>query len=139
MRIIDGDILNVKHGIICHQINCQHKMGAGLAAQIRHKYPKHYADFMSAVPHLGGLCITQINWDLYVVGIYAQDYYGRTGLFTQYPALEKGLQAVARMSEKQHLPVYIPYGIGCGLAGGDWRIVSGIITKTLPNSIIVKK
>jgi hypothetical protein len=36
------------------------------------------------------------------------------------------------------MPVYIPYNMGCGLGGGDWEIVSGIIEETLPDAIIVK-
>lgn len=35
MTIIEGDILAVSHGVICHQVNCKHVMGAGLAAAIR--------------------------------------------------------------------------------------------------------
>lgn len=114
-------------------------MGAGLAAQIRKKYPKHYADFMSRVPHLGGLCITQINFDFYIVGVYGQKEYGRQGTYTDYDALKKGLEAVRKMSDRTGLSVYLPYGIGCGLAGGDWRIVRNIIEDSLPDAVIVKK
>lgn len=31
--ILIGDILNVKNGIIIHQVNCQYVMGAGLAGR----------------------------------------------------------------------------------------------------------
>lgn len=139
MRTVHGDILKVDHGIICHQVNCRYTMGAGLAAQIRRKYPRHYGDYISRIPHLGGLYITQINSDLYVVGIYGQDGYGRDKQYTQYPALEKGLAAVAKLGKEYNLPVYLPYGIGCGLAGGDWNIVSEIIDKTIPDAIVIKK
>lgn len=79
MNTVIGDLLKVKRGIICHQVNCKYVMGAGLAAQIRKAYPEHYSDYMSRYAHLGGLCITQINSDLYVIGIYGQDSYGRNG------------------------------------------------------------
>ena len=79
MNTVIGDLLKVKRGIICHQVNCKYVMGAGLAAQIRKAYPEHYSDYMSRYAHLGGLCITQINSDLYVIGIYGQDSYGRSG------------------------------------------------------------
>lgn len=138
-NIIKGDLLDVHVGIICHQVNCCHVMGAGLAADIRRKYPRHYADFMSRVPHLGGLCITQVNWNLYVVGIYGQLKYGHDGPYTNYIALQRGMQAVAKMAEEKHLPVYLPYGIGCGLAGGDWAVVKELIYRSLPKAIIIQK
>lgn len=36
----NGDILKSKADIICQQVNCKGAMGAGLAKQIKEKYPK---------------------------------------------------------------------------------------------------
>ena len=135
MNTVIGDLLKVKRGIICHQVNCKYVMGAGLAAQIRKAYPEHYSDYMSRYAHLGGLCITQINSDLYVIGIYGQDSYGRNGLYTDYAALEKGLRSVSIFAKEKGLPIYLPFGIGCGLAGGDWQIVSNIIDRVASDAI----
>ena len=139
MVIIDDDILTVSRGIICHQVNCKRVMGAGLAAAIRKKYPRHYEDYMKTDAHLGELVVTQANDDLYIVGIYGQHGYGRDKRYTDYGALEKGLTTVDALSRSLGLPVYLPYGIGCGLAGGDWEIVKTIIDKVLPNAIAIKK
>lgn len=139
MTIIEGDILAVSHGVICHQVNCKHVMGAGLAAAIRKKYPRHYEDYMSRAAHLGGLAFTQVNNDLYIVGVYGQQEYGRDKRYTDYDALEKGLIAVGTFAQSLGLPVYLPYGIGCGLAGGDWEIVKTIVDKALPDAIVIKK
>lgn len=139
MTIIEGDILAVSHGVICHQVNCKHVMGAGLAATIRKKYPRHYEDYMSRAAHLGGLVFTQVNNDLYIVGVYGQQEYGRDKRYTDYDALEKGLIAVGTFAQSLGLPVYLPYGIGCGLAGGDWEIVKTIVDKALPDAIVIKK
>lgn len=139
MRIINGNILDVTRGIIVHQVNCRRVMGAGLALQIRRKYPRHYADFISRIPHLGGLVITQVNTNLYVVGVYSQDGYGGTACQTNYAALQKGLAAVQKMACELGLPVYIPFKIGCGLAHGDWTIVQSIISKTVPAATIIRK
>ena len=35
-----GNILDIKNGIICHQVNHRGVANAGLARQIRIKYPK---------------------------------------------------------------------------------------------------
>jgi len=34
--------------------------------------------------------------------------------------------------------VYVPYLMGCGLAGGDWGIYSEIIEFYIPDAIIVR-
>jgi len=39
MRVLKGDILTVKKGYVCHQVNIQGIMGAGLALQIKNKWP----------------------------------------------------------------------------------------------------
>lgn len=139
MEILQGDILNVTSGVICHQVNCSHVMGAGLAAAIRKKYPRHYADYVSRVPHLGGLVFTQVNSNLYIVGIYGQLDFGQHKQQTDYEALEKGLIAAGAFAKSLGLPIYLPYGIGCGLAGGDWDVVSKIIERVLPSAIIIQK
>jgi len=37
IKIINGNILDAKETFICHQVNCQGVMGAGLAKAIRNK------------------------------------------------------------------------------------------------------
>lgn len=138
MTIINGDILEIKKGIIVHQVNCQYKMGAGLAAQIRKKYPNHYNDFINTKPELGNIVITKINKNLFIVGIYGQYYYGKIGTYTDYLALKKGFERVRYLMNKTNLDVFIPYKIGCGLAGGTWDVVKQIIENTIPNCYIVK-
>ncbi len=38
MKIINGNLLEVKKGIIAHQCNCKGVMGAGIALQIKKKW-----------------------------------------------------------------------------------------------------
>lgn len=95
---------------------------------------------MSRYAHLGSAVITEIQpGKLYVAGIYGQDDYGCTGQYTQYPAVEQGLKRVSEFAKQHNLPVYLPYGIGCGLAGGDWNIVSTIIHDVIPDAIIIRR
>jgi len=42
MKQIQGNVLTVQNGIICHQANCQGVMGAGIAKAIRDKWPTVY-------------------------------------------------------------------------------------------------
>lgn len=138
MQTVDGDLLAIKKGIIVHQVNCKKVMGAGLALQIRKKYPQHFADFLSTEPKLGNIVTTRINDELYVIGVYGQNGYGRAGRYTNYSALHAGLVKVNMLAAQKRLPVFLPFGIGCGLAGGDWDHVLDIIKKTVPNCTLVK-
>lgn len=138
MRITIGDILSVHRGIIVHQVNCQRVMGAGLALKIRRKYYRHYLDYMGRQPQLGEAFFTQMAEDFYIAGIYGQERVGRGETQTDYDTLANGFRTVAHFSYVHHLPVYLPYGIGCGLAGGDWDVVSALIEQYLPNAVVIK-
>lgn len=135
----DGDILSNAYGIICHQVNCRGVMGAGLAKQVKEKYPKvfnwykYYCESISPIHLLGYTQFVTVDEDkasnptLVVANLFAQDNYGRGKLYTDYKALEKCLKSVYNIANAHNLPVYIPYGIGCGLAGGDWSKVENLI------------
>lgn len=49
IKYIKGDILDVTEGIIVQQVNCFGVMGAGLAKQIRDKWPKVYDNYQIRV------------------------------------------------------------------------------------------
>lgn len=134
MKIVTGNILTVKCGIICHQVNCKKVAGSGLALQIRKKWPKWYDDFISTDGNLGDVKIFEIDDNLKIANVYAQYNYGRDKIHTDYSSLEKCFIFLNILNEK----IYIPYGIGCGLGGGDWNIVYEIICKNIPDAVIVK-
>lgn len=137
IKVIEGNILSTKEGIIVQQVNCQGKMGAGLALQIKNKYPEAYTSYLAFISYaqmeglelLGQANIVFVLPDLAVANVFGQKYYGRNGVYTDYNALEKSLKKVKQFAIKNGLTVYIPLGIGCGLAGGKWEIVSNIIYK----------
>lgn len=146
MKIIYNDILNIEEGIIVHQVNCIGVMGAGLALQIRNKYPNvysHYKEcFNKKLLELGKAFFVPIpNKNLHVVNLCGQYYYGKSGLkYTDYDAVKSGLLTINEWIHQNNITskVYIPYGMSCGYAGGDWNIVSTLIDDVLPQSIIVK-
>ncbi len=142
--IILGDILNIEAGIICHQVNCQGVMGAGLALSIKRKYPKAYYDYRDAYNNgelkLGNVIYSFVSDSLIVANLCGQYTYGFIGgNFTSYSALRKCLKNVSEKALCYGHLVYIPYKMGCGLAGGDWRFVFGMINNEIPDAIIVIK
>jgi O-acetyl-ADP-ribose deacetylase (regulator of RNase III) len=149
MKNLKGDILDARHGIICHQVNCQLIMGAGLAKQIRTKYPVVFGEYkkMKKLPpkrRLGQCQIVEvIPRELFVANLFGQfDFRPRGVVHTDYTALTKAMNELSMWhKEKCHpkFPIWIPYKIGCGLAGGDWNTVLDIISLQLANAYIVRK
>lgn len=142
MATLAGSILDIPTGIICHQVNCRHVAGAGLALQIGKRWPQWYAHYRSAPAILGAIGTFRIQAapPLWIASLYSQREYGTVRRQTDYAAFRKCLQHLLRFAhslETQALPIYLPYKIGCGLAGGDWSVISLIITEEVPQARIV--
>ncbi len=140
LAYFDKDITTITKGAICHQVNCRGVMGAGLALRIRTKFPaaydayrRHYRDL-----HVGMIQPVRINEALYVVNIAGQDGYGRDRQYTDYDGLRTALRKLNGWARSRNLQIYLPKGMGCSLAGGDWSIVSAIITEETPTAILCK-
>ena len=142
MNIIKGDLLKITKGIITQQVNCQKVMGAGLAIKIAKKYPivkKTYIHDCNNGFHLGDVSLAEISKDtLYCASLFGQDKYGRDKNYTEYSYLSKALHSLYHISLGFNLPVYMPYGLGCNLAGGDWAIVEQLIKEDCPNATVLK-
>ena len=135
-----GDIFNSSADIICHQVNCQGVMGAGIAKEIRARYPKVFEDYIAyykscygrAEAMLGKCVLTKTEGPHHIASIFGQEYYGFQGCFTVYPAFEQGFYNLIDLiqldpSLYKTKSIAVPYGIGCGLAGGDWNIIEKIL------------
>jgi len=150
MKFVKGNILDVKYGIIGHQVNCQLVMGAGLARQIKEKYPivfneyKRIMGVVSPADRLGKCQMVAIIPDrFYFANLFGQFYYyPRRVVHTDYIALGMALRNLKRWKEtffnSVDMPIYLPSGLGCGLAGGDWNLVQGLISDAIPDAIIVR-
>lgn len=123
-----SDLLEVKKGIICHQVNCIGAMAAGIALQIKNKWPVVYKNYkadcysFSADPRrmLGHVQDTLVAPDLVVANCFGQVYPGRRGNMTEYGAWNNILDKLEDLANYFHLDIHMPWMIGCGLAGGDW-------------------
>jgi hypothetical protein len=67
---------------------------------------------------------------LYIVNLFGQNGYGRGERQTNYAALAAALFSFFRdcARNNQDVTIRLPYGLGCGLAGGDWNTVLDIIS-----------
>ncbi|MBZ9622913.1 macro domain-containing protein [Clostridium sp. FP2] len=136
IKIVEGNILNATEDVICQQVNCQGVMGAGLAKQIRNKYPEVYPlykRFCEGCENndrrtlLGEIQTIPVSDGKVIANLFGQYNYGRDKQYTDYKALRECLEGMLRMVSMFDDSIAIPYEIGCGLAGGDWNIVYKII------------
>ncbi len=133
IKIIEGNILDAKEDVRCHQVNCQGVMGSGLALQIKNKYPEVYQYYIKICKEkppqqlLGSIQYIECHDGYIMANLFGQLKYGRDKQHTDYDALRKCLQTLHDRVERYKESLAIPYGIGCGFGGGNWDIVYKII------------
>jgi len=126
--------------VMVHGCNCFHKMGAGIAKEIKQRYPQAYhtdtmytkrADKKKLGTYSSVSVISKKNKDVsfYIVNGYTQFEYGK-GVHIDYIALEKVFEKIK--NDFYGLRIAYPK-IGAGLAGGDWKKISKIIDEKLEN------
>lgn len=99
--LIEGNLLDAKADFVCHQVNCQGKMGSGVAKAIREQYPQVYEQYLELYnlyckygkqSELLGktqyvrVYKEQTDKPYYIVNMFAQNNYGYDG--KQYTSLE---------------------------------------------------
>lgn len=142
MQVITADILSMESGIIGHQVNCRRVMSAGLAKQVKSKFPQVFTSYSKhcSATCLGKVQAIRVSDELVIANLFAQLNYGTSSRQTDYDAMRSCLTKLVeyRDSHFPNLPIYLPFGIGCGLAGGDWDVVSQMIEEIIPDAILCK-
>lgn len=129
---LKGDLLSLEgFDVIIHGCNCFCTMGAGIAKQIREKYPSSYkADLETKRgdrSKLGTYSFAVEN-NLTIVNAYTQYDFRGKGTKASYDAI----RSVFSQIKKDFTGKSIAYPkIGAGLAGGDWGIINKIICEEL--------
>ena len=132
-----GDLLTEKDLThIAHQANLYHTFGAGLALQIARKFPyAENADKKTKHGFLGKLgCFSVGSGD----GPTVLNLYTQEGMGTHYHAMRCAMDGVEDFlrSGAPKVRLGIPYRLGCGLAGGSWPRVYGIIEAVFGKSSV---
>lgn len=141
---VSGNILDYKVDeytiVICHQTNCQTKSSKGLSKQIFDKYPETNIYYHKRTP--GEIIITQTNDGKFVFHLNAQDSPGKPSTNeSKEQRLEwfkKCISEIRKYSSPRCMFLF-PYGIGCGLAGGNWNDYHRILLNSgIENLVIIK-
>lgn len=137
-KYVDCDIFDMNVDIIGHQVNLYGIMGGGIAREIKERFPDVYEEYreicLSESGLLGKMHLTYAYVDedgeseLMIANLFGQDESAGQKVLTNYSALASSLKFLhewASMLDKK--TIALPYGLGCGIAGGDWNIVSKLI------------
>jgi O-acetyl-ADP-ribose deacetylase (regulator of RNase III) len=138
-KTIRGDLIQLAidgaFDVIVHGCNCQCQMGKGIALSIKKRFPEAYqADCATPkgdAAKLGTFSFANIARDEFcfvVVNAYTQLHWRGEGVKADYEAIRKVMKEIKSMffGKKIGYP-----RIGAGLAGGDWEIISSIISEEL--------
>ena len=143
INYVKGNLLDSNCDYICHQVNCQGVMNSGIARQIRERWPWVFTSYRayyercknrgeSPLGEIWGVAIDHANRDSqWVINMFAQEtfgYYG--GRFTSYDAFAACLTKMRDRLPKDKT-IGFPKNIGCGLGGGNWKVISALIEEIL--------
>lgn len=131
-----GDLLLTTDKIIVHGCNCQGVMGAGVAKQIKEKYPKAFLDYLEFFEFRGSFDLLGCNRisiqpdGKLIINCFTQFEYGNAPKkrYVSYDAIDKCMSSISTFV------VHDTYGknismpkIGAGFGGGEWSIIESII------------
>jgi O-acetyl-ADP-ribose deacetylase (regulator of RNase III) len=131
----------MRPNIIVHGCNAQGVMGSGFAKQVAERYPACVETYRQQLHYLKqalpdsvlGQCIQY--WAapyLVIVNAITQRDFGRdpNRRYVNYEAVATAFDQLRDMPGLQHGTIHYPQ-IGAGLGGGDWAIISEIISSRL--------
>lgn len=134
ITIKKGDLLEAEEEVIAHQVNCFGAAG-GLAAAVFDRWPEAESDYMQlmrrAKPQglLGTIQLTGQQRDGHIIANLFGQYH--PGEDYRPEALESALALLASYAKDIGWSVALPYKLSCGICGGDWNEVKGIIERTM--------
>lgn len=146
-NVVLGDLFkDAVANYIMHQVNAQGVMGAGVARQVHNDISNE--DFMkyrnyvlrNGANSLGKVIPTQSisNPDRTYLNVVGQQYYGRNPnvQYTDMNALRTAFNTLANVLP-EGTDIAMPYGMGAGLANGNWDEIESLAKEILGNKLNV--
>lgn len=148
-----GNLLDAPVDYICHQVNCQGRMGSGIAKSIKTRWHRVYEDYIALCDKreeeiyqmcggmengldwtetlLGEIQLVPVDVNKTVINMFAQQYYGYDGKrYTSYDGFWSCLGQI-REQVPMGSKIGFPAKIGCGLGGASWEVIFKMIEQVL--------
>ena len=141
VKFIEGNILDSKTDVICHQVNCKGFMNSGVAKAIRDKYPKVfelYKEYCKLSDILGKIQMCQVSPNKYICNLFGQNDFGYNGSrYTSYDAVYDALTSLrVYMAIHDLQSVSIPYKMSSVRGGANWDVIYCMICQIFKDSKI---
>lgn len=137
ITIKNGNLLHATEDIIAHQVNC-HGVAGGLAYYVFETWPEAGRKYHTMVDAerrrgtqmdlLGGIQLLPQQDGKTIANIFGQYW---PGADYRPDILRNCLELLAEEAQILGKSVALPYGLSCGIAGGDWRQVYSMIEETM--------
>lgn len=129
MRARTGDLLKAEELVIMHGCNCQGVMGAGVAKQIKVKWPIVFDKYSQYCPNnelIGNIQVVDVGNKL-IVNAFTQVYYGKRHKSFNYGKFKAVVRKLKEFCKEYGFKkVAIPC-IGAGLGKGSWSKIRSIL------------
>lgn len=137
MKLITGNLLDIRTGTILHQVNCLGATG-GLAGALHKKWPAAFESYFAHCRReraraLGSVVVAEAEPGLFIAHVFGQF---NPGPNTDMAAVHQSLRDAAEVATA---PIYAPYLMGCGLGGGVWSKYQAALEAAFPDIIIVQR
>lgn len=141
IKIIKGDVTSPiqKPAIICHIVNNVNKWGAGFVLALSRKWSFPEKVFRDNKQELGKIRIIQVDTEIYVCNMCAQDGIGTNRQRVSYADLAVCLEKVDQFAQEREETLHMPYLIGCGLGGGEVDKIMSLIKNICKSDVYLYK
>ncbi len=127
-----------EYSVIVHCCNTLGAWGAGFVIPLAKRYPNARSSYFNYIHQgnvkLGDVDEVKVTDNIYVANLMGQKFLGKGPngeIPCDYNAIEKGFLNIigSWFNRNEYYSIHLPR-IGCGLAGGDWKVIEDIIKRT---------
>ena len=145
-QVVQGDIFSTHLNAIAHGVNCQGVMGAGIALEVKRRYPDLFEKYKkmcfefkdeNSTPTefpLGTLYPYRVpNTNLHILNCFTQyDTAKRHGdVAISYQAIFNSFSIAGVYCKNEGIKELAIPQVGAGLGGGNWKIIYQLIANML--------
>lgn len=96
---------------------------------LEEEYRQYCSNYNNEYEKLKGTVLFITVEDKIISNLFSQ----KPNFDTDYEVMRKGLEQIKEVAKKNNLSIAIPYGIGCGIANGNWNEVYKIVDEVFSN------
>lgn len=141
-QVVQGDIFSTHLNAIAHGVNCQGVMGAGIALEVKRRYPEAYNGYVRYLNRYDPMQYIAIGTmypypvpgtNLHILNCFTQvDTAKQRGeVAISYQAIFTSFSVAGVYCKENGIKELAVPQVGAGLGGGEWKIIYQLIANAL--------